>query len=155
MADDKPIKVIATNRRARHDYHIETTIEAGMVLAGTEVKSLRAGRASVVDAYATFDRGEAWVHNLQINPYEQGNRNNQPERRPRKLLLHKQEIDRLLGQVSQKGYTVVALQVYFKGSHVKIQLGLAHGKKAYDKREDIKERDARREMDRAVKASRR
>lgn len=155
MAEEKSVKVIATNRRARHDYHIDDTVEAGIVLAGTEVKSLRAGRASLVDAYASFDKGEAWIYNLQINPYEQGNRNNQPERRPRKLLLHKQQIDRLTGQVSQKGYTVVALQLYFKGSRVKLELGLARGKKFYDKREDIKERDSRREMDRAVKASRR
>jgi len=155
MADEKSIKVIATNRRARHDYHIEETLEAGLVLAGTEVKSLRQGRASLVDAYAAFNKGEAWVYNLVINPYEQGNRYNQPERRPRKLLLHKHQIDKVTGQVSQKGYTVVALQLYFKGSRVKLELGLARGKKAYDKREDIKERDAKREIDRAVKASRR
>ena len=150
-ANAQNIKVIATNRRARHEYHIDDRIEAGIVLTGTEVKSLRAGKASIVDAYAAFDRGEAYIYNMSINPYEQGNRYNQPEKRPRKLLLHKHEIGRLVGQVSQKGYTLVALQVYFKGSRVKVELGLAKGKKAYDKREDIKERDTKRELDRAMK----
>jgi SsrA-binding protein len=155
MADKQVIKTIATNRRARFEYHIEETIEAGLVLSGTEVKSLRAGKASLVDAYATFDRGEAFIYNLQINPYEQGNRYNQPEKRARKLLLHRVEIDRLMGQVSQKGYTVVALHMYFKGSRVKIELGLAKGKKTFDKREDIKSREVKRELDRTIKESRR
>ena len=155
MADKQVIKTIATNRRARFEYHIEDTIEAGLVLSGTEVKSLRAGKASLVDAYASFDRGEAFIYNLQINPYEQGNRNNHPEKRARKLLLHRVEIDRLMGQVSQKGYTVVALHMYFKGSRVKIELGLAKGKKSYDKREDIKTREVKRELDRTIKDSRR
>lgn len=155
MADKQVIKTIATNRRARFEYHIEDTIEAGIVLSGTEVKSLRAGKASLVDAYATFDRGEAFIYNLQINPYAQGNRYNQPEKRVRKLLMHRAEIDRMMGQVSQKGYTVVALQMYFKGSRVKIELGLAKGKKSYDKREDIKTREVKRELDRTIKDSRR
>jgi SsrA-binding protein len=154
MTTDDTIKIIATNRKARHLYHIVDTLEAGLVLSGTEVKSLRAGRASLVDAYAAFDRNEAYVYNLYIGPYEQGNRFNLPERRPRKLLLHRREINRLLGQVSQKGFTIVALQIYFKGSRVKLQLGLARGKREYDKREDVKERETRREMDRAMKGMR-
>ncbi|MCX7718041.1 MAG: SsrA-binding protein SmpB [Candidatus Sumerlaeaceae bacterium] len=151
MANEQPIKIIATNRKARHLYHILDTVEAGLVLSGTEVKSLRAGRASLVDAYAAFSGNEAYVYNLFINAYEQGNRFNVPERRPRKLLLHRREINRLIGQVSQKGFTLVALQLYFKGSRVKLQLGLAKGKREYDKREDVKERESKREMDRALK----
>jgi SsrA-binding protein len=155
MAETAPIKVIATNRRAWHDYHIEDTVEAGLVLSGTEVKSLRAGRASLVDCYVAVSKGEAYIYNLQISPYEQGNRFNLPEKRPRKLLLHKGEIDWLAGQVSRKGYTIAGLKLYFKGSRVKLELGLARGKKSYDKREDIKERDTKRELDRAIKDSRR
>lgn len=155
MADKESIKVIATNRRARHDYHIDDTVEAGLVLSGTEVKSLRAGKASLADAYAGFDKGEAYVYNLFINPYEKGNRENKPERRTRKLLLHRREIDRLFGQVNQKGYTLAALELYFKGSTVKLKLGLAKGKKEYDKREDIKTRETKRELDRVMKDSRR
>src|SRR4051794_28215390 len=102
MADKESIKVVATNRRARHEYHIDEVIEAGVVLSGTEVKSLRAGKASLADAYAMLDKGEAFVYNLHINPYEKGNRENKPERRTRKLLLHRREIDRLFGQVNQK-----------------------------------------------------
>ncbi len=147
-------KIVATNRKARYEYHIESRIEAGLVLAGTEVKSLRAGRASIVDAYSAFKDGEAFLFNMQINPYEQGNRYNQPEKRPRKLLLHRNEIDRLVGLVSQKGYTLVALQVYFRGSRVKVELGLAKGKKDYDKRETIKDRDSKRDLDRVMKDSR-
>lgn len=155
MADKESIKVVATNRRAWHEYHIDEQIEAGLVLSGTEVKSLRGGRASLADAYAMFDKGEAFVYNLFINPYEKGNRENKPERRTRKLLLHRKEIDRLIGQVNQKGYTLAALELYFKGSKVKLKLGLAKGKKAYDKREVIKERETKRELDRVVKESRR
>ncbi|MBX7245233.1 MAG: SsrA-binding protein SmpB [Candidatus Sumerlaeaceae bacterium] len=151
MANEKKIKQIATNRKAWYLYDISEKFEAGIVLAGTEVKSLRAGRASLVDCYANFEGGEAYVYNLLINPYEQGNRSNKPERRPRKLLLNKQEINRLIGQVSQKGFTLVALQLYFKGSRVKLELGLGRGKKEYDKRHDIKDRENRRELDRAMK----
>lgn len=153
MPDEKnnSIKVVATNRRARHDYHILDRYEAGIVLKGTEVKSLRAGKASIADAYASFERGEAFVYNMFINPYEQGNRYNQPERRTRKLLMHRREIGKLVGQVSQKGFTLIPLQIYFKGAHVKVELGLAKGKREYDKREDIKDRDSRREIDRAMK----
>lgn len=154
MNEKQAIKVIATNRKAHHEYHILERFEAGIALTGTEVKSLRAAKASLVDAYAGFERGEAFVYNLFINPYEMGNRNNQPERRPRKLLLHRQEINRLLGQVSQKGFTLVALQLYFKGSHVKLELGLAKGKHSFDKRQDLKERESRRELDRSMKEHR-
>ncbi len=155
MAEDEVIKVIATNRRAWHDYHIEDRLEAGLVLGGTEVKSLRAGRASLVDCYVSVSKGEAFIYNLQISPYEQGNRYNMPEKRPRKLLLHKSEIEKIMGQISRKGYTVAGLKLYFKGSRVKLELGMARGKKDYDKREDMKERDSKRELDRVVKASRR
>ncbi|AXA35513.1 MAG: SsrA-binding protein SmpB [Candidatus Hydrogenedentota bacterium] len=151
MSNKDSIRLIATNRRAHHDYHILDTIEAGLVLTGTEVKSLRAGKASLAEAYAGFERGEAYLYNMFINPYEKGNRYNHPERRPRKLLLHRSEINRLIGQVSQKGYTLVPLRLYFRGQHAKVELGLARGKKSYDKREDIKERDVKRELDRAMK----
>lgn len=154
MADKPAIKVIATNRRARHDYHILETVEAGLALKGTEVKSLRAGKASLAEAYAGFQHGEGFLYGMFINPYDHGNRYNQPERRPRKLLLHKQEIDRLFGQVSQKGFALIPLQLYFRGSHVKVELGIAKGKKMYDKREDLKERETKRELDRAMKESR-
>ncbi len=148
---EEVIKTVATNRRARFEYHIDETIEAGLVLAGTEVKSMRAGRASIVDAYAGFKKGEAFIYNMQVNPYEQGNRNNQPEKRERKLLLHKHQIAWLAGATAQKGLTVVALKVYFKGSKVKVLLGLAKGKKAHDKREDIKDRENKRDLDRTMK----
>jgi len=155
MVEKAPIKVIATNRRAWHDYHIEDKMEAGVVLSGTEVKSLRAGRASLVDCYVSISNGEAFIYNMQISPYEQGNRNNLPEKRPRKLLLHKHQIDRLAGQVARKGYTVAGLQLYFSGSKVKLEIGLAKGKKEFDKRETMKERDSKRELDRTIKDSRR
>ena len=154
MPSEQPIKVIATNRKAWHDYHILERYEAGIMLKGTEVKSLRAGKASLVDSYAAFERGEAYVYNMFINPYEKGNRYNQPEKRARKLLMHKQEINRLIGQVSQKGLTLIALQLYFKGSHVKLELGLGKGKRFYDKREDLKERESNRAIDRALKSDR-
>jgi SsrA-binding protein len=137
MSNKDSIRLIATNRRAHHDYHILDTIEAGLVLTGTEVKSLRAGKASLAEAYAGFERGEAYLYNMFINPYEKGNRYNHPERRPRKLLLHRSEM--------------VPLRLYFRGQHAKVELGLARGKKSYDKREDIKERDVKRELDRAMK----
>jgi SsrA-binding protein len=148
------IKIIATNRRAHHDYHILEVMEAGLVLTGTEVKSLRAGKASLADSYVGFERGEAYVYNLFINPYEKGNRYNHPEKRPRKLLLHRREIDRLVGMVSQKGFTVIPLKLYFRGSHAKLEIALAKGKKAYDKRQDVKEREVMREIDRTLKEKR-
>ncbi|MGB9690664.1 MAG: SsrA-binding protein SmpB [Candidatus Sumerlaeaceae bacterium] len=154
MAEKDNIKVVATNRRAHHDYHIFDTVEAGLVLTGTEVKSLRAGKASLADSYVGFERGEAYVYNMFINPYEKGNRYNHAEKRPRKLLLHRAEIDRLQGQVAQKGFTIVPLKLYFRGSHAKLEIALAKGKKSYDKRHDLKERETQRELDRVVKAKR-
>ncbi|MFH0794931.1 MAG: SsrA-binding protein SmpB [bacterium] len=138
-------KVIATNRKARHLYHIEETFEAGIALMGTEVKSLRAGYGSITDgSFASADRGEIWLHNMHIHPYEFGNRYNPEPLRSRKLLLHAREIKKLIGKVSQSGYTLVPLRLYFKRGLVKVELGLARGKKAFDKRDDLRERDARR-----------
>lgn len=148
---DADVRVVATNRKARHEYHIEDTWEAGIVLRGTEVKSLRHGGASVADSYAEPEGGEIWLNNLHIQPYEQGNRYNVEEKRRRKLLLRKKEIRKIVGLATQKGYTLIPLRLYFRGQHVKVELGLARGKKAYDKRQDIRERDTRREMDRAMK----
>ena len=145
-------KVVAQNRRARHDYFILETLEAGLVLKGTEVKSLRAGKASLGEAYATVENGEAWVLQLHIPPYEQGNRWNPDPVRSRKLLLHKTEIEKLEKAVAQKGQTVVPLKLYFTRGRAKLLLGIAKGKKTYDKRHAIAERDSRREMDRARRA---
>jgi SsrA-binding protein len=150
MADD--FKVIATNRKARHDYHILDRFEAGMVLRGTEVKSLRAGKANLNDAYATIEHGEVFLQNASIAPYEQGNRWNLPERRPHKLLLHQSEIRRLVGAVTRKGFTIVPLKMFFnKNGIAKIEIALARGKKDIDRREDIKERDIARETRREYK----
>lgn len=145
------IQVVAENRKARHDYHIEETFEAGLVLTGTEVKSLRLGRAQLREGYAAIDRGEAYLYNVHISPYDQGNRYNHDPLRRRKLLLHKGEIMRLLGRVREKGYTLVPLRVYFKRGKAKLELGLARGKKVYDKRADIAERDATRAIARALR----
>jgi SsrA-binding protein len=145
-------KLVAQNRRARHDYFILETLEAGLVLKGTEVKSLRAGKASLGEAYATVENGEAWVLQLHIPPYEQGNRWNPDPVRSRKLLLHRKEIDRLEKAVAQKGQTVVPLKLYFSRGRAKLLIGIAKGKKTYDKRHAIAERDSRREMDRARRA---
>jgi SsrA-binding protein len=151
-AENHVVKVVTTNRRATHDYLIEERYEAGLVLHGTEVKSLREGKCSIVDAFARFSGREAYLEGMTINAYSHGNRYNQPERRGRKLLLHRSEINRLIGAVTQKGYTIVALSVYFKGALVKVEIGLGKGKKHYDRREDIRDRDARRTMDRAMKS---
>jgi len=145
------IKIITENRKARHDYHIEETYEAGIELTGTEVKSLRAGRANLRDSYAEVRQGEVYLVNAHISPYEQGNRFNHDPKRPRKLLLHRAEINRLAGRVQQKGLTLVPLRLYFKGSWAKVELALARGKKLYDRREDIAARDAEREMRRAAR----
>jgi SsrA-binding protein len=142
---------LVENRRARHDYFIEETVEAGIALRGTEVKSLRAGQGSLREAYARIDRGEAWLLGMHIPPYAQGNRWNHDPLRPRKLLLHRREIEGLLLTVRQKGYTLVPLRLYLKGGRVKVELGLARGKHSYDKRESIAARDAARAIDRAVK----
>ena len=145
------LKTIASNKKARHNYFVEETIEAGIELFGTEVKSLRIGKVSLVDAYASIDKGEVFVKGMNISPYEQGNIFNRDPLREKKLLLHKKEIRRLIGLVAQDGYALIPLSLYFKGSRVKVELGLCKGKKLYDKREDIQKRDAKRNMDRAFK----
>jgi SsrA-binding protein len=147
--DETSERLVAQNRRARHDFFILETIEAGLVLTGTEVKSLRSGKASLAEAYATVEGGEAWVVQLHIPPYEQGNRWNPDPVRRRKLLLHRPEIDKLRKAVAQKGHTLVPLKLYFSRGHAKLLVGVARGKKTHDKRQAIAERDARREMDRA------
>lgn len=149
---NKGPRYVAQNRRARHDYFIEETIEAGLVLAGTEVKSLREGRASINDAHAGEMKGEMWLFNAYIPEYNKAVQQFAPDtRRPRKLLLHQKEIKKLLGQVKQKGYTLIPLDIHFKRGYAKVTLGLAKGKKQYDKRETIKERDWQREQRRALK----
>jgi SsrA-binding protein len=144
-------KLIASNRKAHHDYDILETYEAGLVLRGTEVKSLRDGRADLKDSYARIEREEAWLLGCHISPYTQGNRANHDPDRPRKLLLHRGEINRLLGKIMEKGLTLVPLRLYFKSGRVKVEMGLARGRKLLDKRYVIREREARREMDRAVR----
>jgi SsrA-binding protein len=158
VADEKLVagnlvaeNLVARNRRARHEYHIEESMEAGMALTGTEVKALRAGRASLVEAFARVQRGEVWLHQMHIPPYEQGNIHNHEPLRPRKLLLHRRQIARLEGRVGQKGYTIVPLRVYFRGGRAKIEIAVGRGKKLYDKREAVGARDADREAARAVK----
>jgi len=146
---DSPDRLIAQNRRASHDYFILDTVEAGLVLAGTEVKSLRHGKASLAEAYATVENGEAWVLQLHIPPYEQGNRSNLEPTRRRKLLLHRTEITKLEKAVSQKGQTIIPLKLYFSRGYAKLLLGVGKGKKTHDKRQTIAERDARREIQRA------
>ncbi|CRK61914.1 tmRNA-binding protein SmpB [Alloactinosynnema sp. L-07] len=146
MAKERGHKVIVSNRKARHDYAIVDTYEAGMVLLGTEVKSLREGRASLVDAFATVDDGEVWLRNLHIPEYTQGTWTNHEPRRTRKLLLHKGEILRLIGKIKESGLSLVPLSMYFKDGKVKVELALAKGKKSYDKRQDLAKRDANREM---------
>jgi SsrA-binding protein len=146
---DSSERVVAQNRRARHDYFILETLEAGLVLTGTEVKSLRSGKASLAEAYATVENGEAFVLQMHVTPYEQGNRWNPDPVRRRKLLLHRAEIERLRRAVSQKGQTLVPLKLYFSGGHAKLLIGVAKGKKTHDKRQSIAERDARREIARA------
>ncbi len=144
------IRMVAQNRKARHFYHVLETFEAGLVLGGTEVKSLRNGRANLGDAYAVIEDGEAWILNLHISPYEQGNRFNHEPLRRRKLLLSRREIHRLLGKTRESGLTLVPLALYFRGGWAKIQIALAKGKKAHDKREDMARRDAEREIARAM-----
>lgn len=145
------IKLIANNKKAYHDYFIDEKYETGIELAGTEVKSLRMGKCSVKEAFVKIEKGEVYVYGMNISPYEKGNIFNKDPLRVRKLLLHKQEISKLSGKIDQKGYTLVPLQVYFKGSLVKVEIGLARGKKLYDKREDIAKKDQRRELERDFK----
>jgi SsrA-binding protein len=142
---------ITVNRRARHDYFIEETVEAGLVLTGSEVKSLRAGKAQLKDSYARIERGEAWLLNAHISEYGPASQFGHEPTRRRKLLLHAREIERLTGKTKESGLTLVPLRLYFKHGRAKVELGLARGKKLYDKRESIKERETRREMDRAMK----
>ena len=145
------IKIAAENRKARHDYSIHETFEAGIELVGTEVKSLRAGKANLKDAYAQITKAEVYVYNLHISPYEQGNQFNHEPLRPRRLLLHRAEIRRLIGKVKEKGYALIPLKLYFTHGLVKMELALATGKKLYDKRQSMAEKDAKREMDRTLK----
>ncbi|MCN0154153.1 SsrA-binding protein SmpB [Salinispora arenicola] len=150
MPREKGRKVVASNRKARHDYSILDTYEAGMALTGTEVKSLRAGRASLVDAFAQERNGELYLHGMHIPEYVQGTWTNHEPRRTRKLLLNRTEIDRLIGKTRESGLTLVPLQVYFSDGWAKVEIGVAKGKKAYDKRQDLAKRDAQREMARAA-----
>jgi len=147
-------KLIAENRRARHDYQLLERFEAGLVLTGTEVKSLRAGRATLGQAYADVRDGEAWLHGAEIATYDQGNRANHDPTRTRKLLMHRREIDRLYGQVREKGLTLVPTRLYFKDGRVKVELALARGKDTVDKRRTLVERDAKRQIERAMKSRR-
>lgn len=147
---DEGRKVVAVNRKARHDYIIEESYEAGIVLTGTEIKSIRAGKINLQDSFARVEGGEVWVQNVHISPYEAGNRYNVEPRRPRKLLLHRREISRLLGKVQQKGLTLIPLSVYLKGGRAKVEVGLARGKRDYDRREDIARRTAERDVQREM-----
>lgn len=144
-------KLIANNKKAFHDYFIEDKYEAGISLAGTEVKSLRMGKCSVKESFIRIENGEVVIYGMHISPYEKGNIFNKDPLRPRKLLMHKYEINKIAGKMAQKGYTVVPLQVYFKGSLVKVEIALARGKKLYDKRQDIAKKDMRRESERDFK----
>ncbi|AEM87663.1 SsrA-binding protein SmpB [Streptomyces violaceusniger] len=155
MAKETGRKLIAQNKKARHDYHILDTYECGLVLTGTEVKSLRQGRASLVDGFAQLDGGEAWLHNVHIPEYSQGTWTNHSARRRRKLLLHRAEIDKLIGKTQETGHTLVPLALYFKDGRAKVEIALAKGKKEYDKRQTLRERQDRRESDRAISAVRR
>lgn len=146
-------KTLAQNKKARHDYTIEETFEAGVVLQGTEIKSIRNGRLNLKDSFARIHKGEVYLHNMHISPYEQGNIFNHDPTRARKLLLHRKEINQLIGQTQQKGYSLVPLKVYIKNGVAKVLIGLGKGKKKYDKREDLKQKQQKREIDRAIKES--
>ncbi|WP_019121155.1 SsrA-binding protein SmpB [Brevibacillus massiliensis] len=145
------VKVVAQNRKARHDYHIEDVYEAGIALTGTEIKSVRAGRVQLKDSFARVENGNVLLYNVHISPYAQGNRFNHEPERTRQLLLNRMEILKLIGLTREKGYSLVPLSIYLKGGWAKVELALAKGKKNYDKREDIKKRDANREMERALR----
>ncbi len=150
-ADDSGLKVVARNRRARHDFELMERVEAGLVLTGTEVKSLRNGKANLEDAYAEVDRGEVWLLGCDIPEYLQANRMNHAPKRPRKLLLHRREIGKLETRTNEKGMTLVPLSLYFKKGVAKVELCLARGRKTFDKREAIKKQDAKRDIDRAMR----
>ncbi len=145
------IKVVAQNKKASHDFFLETKYECGIELFGTEVKSIRQGKINLKDSFATVEKGEMFVNGMHISPYEQGNIFNKDPLRKRKLLMHKKEINRLFGLVKQQGYSLIPTSVYFKGSKVKVELALAKGKKLYDKRDDAAKRDAKRNIDRTLK----
>ncbi|MFI5065219.1 MAG: SsrA-binding protein SmpB [Streptosporangiales bacterium] len=151
MAPKQQSTVIARNRRARHDYHIEDVVEGGLVLTGTEVKSLRAGRASLTDGFAQISDGEMWLHGVHIPEYAQGTWTNHEPRRIRKVLLHRKEIDRLASKTAERGLTIVPLSLYFKDGRAKVELGVGRGKRTYDKRQDLAQRDAAREVERAFR----
>ena len=151
MAKKKGMKLIANNKKAFHDYFIEDTYEAGISLAGTEVKSLRMGKCSIKESFIRVERGEVYIYGMHISPYEKGNIFNKDPLRPKKLLMHKSEIRKLVGKIAEQGYTLVPVEVYFKGSLVKVQIALAKGKKLYDKRQDIAKKDMRREAERDFK----
>ena len=154
MAAEQGKKIIASNRRARHEYTIEDTVEAGLVLTGTEVESLRAGRATISDGFGQINDSEAWLHGVHIPEYTQGTWTNHEPRRTRKLLLHRKEIDKLSSSIKERGLTLVPLSLYFKDGKVKIELGLARGKRTYDKRHDLAKRDAAREVERELRRRR-
>jgi SsrA-binding protein len=150
MPRERGQKAVASNRKARHDYHIEDVYEAGIVLSGTEVKSLRAGRASLIDGFASIEGGQAYLENVHIPEYTQGTWNNHSTRRRRKLLLNRVEINKLAGKIKESGYTLVPLSLYFKDGYAKVEIALARGKKEYDKRQALKEQQDKREADRAM-----
>ncbi|MFL6100350.1 MAG: SsrA-binding protein SmpB [Actinomycetales bacterium] len=154
MARERGRKVVASNRKARHDYHIDDVYEAGLVLTGTEVKSLRAGRASLVDGFATVSNGEAWLENVHIPEYTEGTWTNHEPRRRRKLLLHKDEIIKLADETREQGETLVPLALYFKDGKAKVEIAVARGKRSYDKRQALRERQDKREADRAMSTRR-
>jgi SsrA-binding protein len=154
VAAEQGTKIVARNKRARHDYAIEDEVEAGLVLTGTEVKSLRAGRASLTDGFGLITDGEAWLHGVHIPEYTQGTWTNHEPRRIRKLLLHRKEIEKLARSTQEQGLTLVPLSLYFKDGKAKIELGLGRGKRTYDKRQDLAKRDAAREVDRELRRRR-
>jgi len=155
MAETGGRKLVASNRKARHDYTIEDTLEAGLVLTGTEVKSLRAGRASLVDGYATVIDGEIYLQSVHIPEYTQGTWTNHPARRSRKLLLHRQQIDKIDSRVRESGLTLVPLSLYFRDGRAKVEIGIARGKRTYDKRQALRERQDKRDVERAMSTARR
>lgn len=145
------VKLVANNKKAYHDYFIEAKYEAGVALHGTEVKSIRMGKCSIKESFIRIEKGEVWVYGMHVSPYEKGNIFNKDPLRPKKLLLHRDEINKIQGKITEKGFTLVPLQVYLKGSLVKVEIGIAKGKKLYDKREDIAKKDMRREVEREFK----
>ncbi|MCM1182937.1 MAG: SsrA-binding protein SmpB [Roseburia sp.] len=152
MAKNEAMKLVANNKKAYHDYFIEDKIECGIALHGTEVKSLRMGKCSIKEAFVRIENGEVFVYGMHVSPYEKGNIFNKDPLRVKKLLLHRQEINKLVGKIKEKGYTLVPLQVYFSNGKAKVEIGLARGKKLYDKRADIAKKDQRRELERAFRA---